>query len=343
MELSSGCPEEGLALEEKRPAEVPSTVLENGDRSLHNGFMIKPQPSLGWRAVQRARQRCSMKATAIFCTILLGYMFVHCDVTGYALIEVKILACGWLRICGLGGWAQQYCSRDAYFDVVTTPDDLSNDAQVMNEIPQYVLDYAPLVHLFSGEHFWPSDIAEHLFHVTPALNYTPIQGRLHYSNLSNLDELNEYERGRHVFLTSNDNVEERPDWLGSEKNIPNGFDDGDDEKESNADRIAWRSKSGRSDAPAVLVTVDKGKGIIDAFWFFFYSYNLGNKVLNIRFGNHVGDWEHTLVRFHHGKPRLVYLSEHNFGEAYSYDAVEKIGKRVSITNTSFPALTANSI
>ena len=81
--------------------------------------------------------------------------------------------------------------------------------------------------------------------------------------------------------------------------------------------------SGRSQAPAVLVVVDKGDGIVDAFWFFFYSFNMGQKVFNIRFGNHVGDWEHTLVRFKHGKPELVFLSEHNFGAAYAWHAVEK--------------------
>lgn len=85
---------------------------------------------------------------------------------------------------------------------------------------------------------------------------------------------------------------------------------------------------GRSNAPAVLVVVDKGDGITDAFWFFFYSFNAGNLVLNIRFGNHVGDWEHTLVRFHHGMPIEVFYSEHYFGEAYTYEAVRKIGKRV---------------
>jgi hypothetical protein len=85
---------------------------------------------------------------------------------------------------------------------------------------------------------------------------------------------------------------------------------------------------GRSDAPAVLVVVPKGDGVVDAFWFFFYSYNLGNAVFNVRFGNHVGDWEHTVVRFQHGEPKAVFFSEHSFGEAYTYDAVEKIGKRV---------------
>ena len=61
------------------------------------------------------------------------------------------------------------------------------------------------------------------------------------------------------------------------------------------------TKTGKSTAPAILVVVPKDNGIVDAFWFFFYSFNQGQKVFNIRFGNHVGDWEHTLIRFKDGQ------------------------------------------
>lgn len=87
------------------------------------------------------------------------------------------------------------------------------------------------------------------------------------------------------------------------------------------------NEKGYSKAPAVLILVDKGDGIVDAFWFFFYSYNLGQTVLNIRFGNHVGDWEHCLIRFEHGEPRGVFFSEHEGGQAYTYEAVEKMDGR----------------
>ena len=79
-----------------------------------------------------------------------------------------------------------------------------------------------------------------------------------------------------------------------------------------------------------MVVVDKGEGVVDAFWFYFYSYNLGNKVFNIRFGNHVGDWEHTAIRFYNGKPKAIFFSEHDGGASYSWDAVEKIGERVRV-------------
>ena len=275
--------------------------------------------------------------------------------------------------------------QNAWTEGKDRPEDWTDDERVLREIPDYVLEYAPLVHLFSGEQFWPCDLAEHLYHITPALNYTLLQSENKHPTLRNLDKLNKWQGGRWVFLTSDDNVEERPDWLQGEKNIPNDptnpndlFLDNDgwvhhpgrtywqgvkdwfspelDDttvakdlrttqlgKTDSAQAIAkahqqlkrshsasnhpGKLRGGRSDAPAVLITVNKGHGIVDAFWFFFYSFNLGNVVLNVRFGNHVGDWEHTAIRFQHGEPKAVFFSEHNFGSAYSYDAVEKLGKR----------------
>ncbi|GIJ98979.1 vacuolar protein sorting-associated protein 62 [Aspergillus viridinutans] len=261
----------------------------------------------------------------------------------------------------------------------------------LREIPDYVFEYAPLVHLFSNEQFWPCDIAEHLFHITPMLNYTPVQSQRIHPTLENLDQLNQWQDGRYVFLTSNDDAEERPPWMEGEKNIPVSPDEHSEESWSDWDgrvdgaipgdtpdgRLKWydtnhksmsedeaanlpledlgyskpedllqdesvrdelrkryggepiklQETGGRSDAPAVLLVVDKGNGIVDAFWFFFYSFNLGNVVLNVRFGNHIGDWEHCLVRFYNGKPKALFFSAHSAGEAYSYEAVEKIGQR----------------
>lgn len=295
-------------------------------------------------------------------------------------------------------WDQQTWDwQNPAAETADRPEDLSTEEHLLREIPEYILEYAPLVHLFSGEQYWPSDIAEHLEHVTPTLNYTPVQSSSLHATLDNLGDLNQYQRGRFVFLTSNDNVEEQPDWLTSEKNIPSlpssvkddfsgndgwihhpgktylrdlqdsvedvkewfgaghTFDSEEDLRESatatkaqaeylkesagvfhkelkrqlgvEGESKVHRVRGGRSDAPAVLLAINKGHGIVDAFWFFFYSYNLGNTVFNVRFGNHVGDWEHTAIRFHHGVPKAVFFSEHNFGSVYSYDAVEKIGKR----------------
>ena len=264
---------------------------------------------------------------------LLGFIFVAIIFLALRIIPVNPI---WLKGHD-SAWSEKYGSnrgwRDALvLNIKSRPESVAHDPHVMHEIPQYVLDYAPLVHLYSEEQFWPCDIKEHLFHVTPELNYTPIQG-LPQLNLTNLDQLNRFEGGRHVFLTSNDNVEDRPEWLSGQINIPDDYTD-DAKFDSSQSRPIMDKKpkqhnGGHSDAPAVLLTVDKGDGIVDAFWFFFYSYNLGNLVFNIRFGNHIGDWEHTLIRFEHGKPQIVFVSEHFFGSAYSYSAVEKIGDRVS--------------
>lgn len=253
---------------------------------------------------------------------------------------------------------------------------LTDDDKFLGEIPEYVLEYAPLVHLFSGEEFWPGDIAEHLIYTTPQLNYTPVQAAWKHPSLHDLNELNQWEMGQNVFLTSNDDVEGRPAWLGGEINVPKPVpnqpdpeepiddgpvhDDGDDrgewydsggwpdtvgpriheQKEDSEDSFhagelrkryaGKRVQGGRSDAPAVLVLVDKGNDIVDAFWFYFYSYNLGNTVLNVRFGNHIGDWEHCMVRFYKGRPKALFFSAHTAGEAFSYEAVEKQGKRVCL-------------
>ncbi|KAK0943974.1 Vacuolar protein sorting-associated protein 62 [Friedmanniomyces endolithicus] len=318
------------------------------------------------------------------------------------------------------------------------PDKWASQEKALREIPDYVFAHAPYVHLFSGEEFWPSDIGEHLAHISPHLNYTLIKGVEDDCNLTSLDQLNaiqDSKHGRFIYLQSDDNVEEHPSWLTSDHNIPSApslrLDSGPDDAwpgghESELDDMrpgqqnvllnheeylktqdahsatpsdlvpslngrcggisgftckgsgfgqccsihGWCGKAdlycdtycdplhgicnnllhpppetpkmdlrkrghesptaqarqtsfGISNAPAILVVVDKGNGTVDAFWFFFYSFNQGQKVLNIRFGNHVGDWEHTLVRFHNGKPESVFISEHDFGSAYTWEAVEK--------------------
>ena len=327
--------------------------------------------------------------------------------------------CKFAGMCGLNHWRSRirfshapssssknpvyrsHIHHDDWYDAESQPSSWSHDERVLRIIPQYVFDYAPLVHLHSEEQFWPCDIADHLHHVTPKLNYTSIQERS--PNLTNLNRLNEWNNGRFVYLTSDDDPEDVPEWLSGKENVPERSNvknnvhpgsyqdfgwDGRVEGElldGVAKREGWyeagETKSrrptkrgekvldqtgeiatgphssaifhdsiltqegekppreqimgGRSNAPAVLIVVDKGNGIIDAFWFYFYSFNLGNKVFNIRFGNHVGDWEHSMVRFQHGKPKAIYLSEHNFGSAYSYDAIEKLGKRVSKTDNIY--------
>ncbi|KXL44201.1 MAG: hypothetical protein FE78DRAFT_150702, partial [Acidomyces sp. 'richmondensis'] len=299
-------------------------------------------------------------------------------------------ACNWLGLCGAmhlrsSQWTWPSVGEDLPTEIPDWKDFWTSgggDATAwsveetnLRRIPQYVLDHAPYVHLFSGERFWPSDVAEHLVHMSPALNYTVIERMAGDRNLSNLNELNDIEEGRHgrfLYLQSDDNVEEQPDWLTSTHNIPIAPDpqehanlwpeaDGpvdqfnrqagelqslcdplhgtcfdpfhpppgpkpDLRRRHERDFTGFKDRSknlGKSKAPAILIVADKGNGVVDAFWFFFYSFNLGQKVLNIRFGNHVGDWEHTMIRFKDGKPDSVFLSEHDFGAAYTWSALEK--------------------
>ncbi|POS87680.1 hypothetical protein EPUL_002630 [Erysiphe pulchra] len=251
------------------------------------------------------------------------------------------------------------------------PSVYNGDIRTLKEVPKYVLDHAPLVHLYSGEHFWPSDITEHLMHTTPFLNHTTFNLSNHQYTPYDLDNLNDGYDGNHVFLHSKDDVEERPDWLGSVYNKPLPYDDEIHNNDSDYDDLKTTESNhlnienelrkqvysddtlfnvtrkidlrrsqiptqpsltssenqsrpgGYSRASSILIIVDKGSGILDAFWFYFYSYNLGTTVFNIRFGNHVGDWEHSLIRFKNGVPQAVFFSAHSGGLAYDWNAVEK--------------------
>lgn len=281
------------------------------------------------------------------------------------------------------GW-----DKTADADGKLRPEDFHGDNRVLKEVPQFVLDHAPLIHLYSGEEFWPSDIAEHLMHTSPHRNHTSLKMNTSEHTVHNLHALNNHGKGRFLFLQSKDDVENRPRWLGSSYNKPVPYEDEQPEEEeeeeeedgedyttwvdmdtSTEDNVQWydpfpkaeeakrkTSKplasprkpyraelkhrrrdvshpitkpepSGYSPAPAILILVDKGHGILDAFWFYFYSYNLGTTVMTMRFGNHIGDWEHSLIRFHHGVPKAVFFSAHSGGTAFSYNSVEKgVGK-----------------
>ena len=153
--------------------------------------------------------------------------------------------CGWVGLCGTFHLNEARWTWDGVQDdpPVTLPDisdwwvsgtedptSWSGEERRQREIPQYVWDHAPYVHLFSGEEFWPCDLAEHLTHISPYTNYTKILDIQHDLNLTNLDELNQHAgHGMWAYLQSDDNVEERPTWLGGAKNIPNSPNLADDE------------------------------------------------------------------------------------------------------------------
>ncbi|KAF2664658.1 hypothetical protein BT63DRAFT_429416 [Microthyrium microscopicum] len=194
----------------------------------------------------------------------------------------------------------------------TDPSTSDDDERRLRHIPDYVIEYAPYCHLFSTEEYWPGIMQEHIDHTTPYAGSDPAGGDYRDLNEGNLDKLNDF--GPKTYLQSNDDPESYPEWLGGESNIPGA--------------------PHRSSAPAVLVVVDKGE-YVDAFWFFFYSFNLGNQVLGVRFGNHVGDWEHTAIRFKDGKPEHVFFSEHEWGAAYRWEDVEMYDDKRMLTYSGY--------
>jgi hypothetical protein len=119
-------------------------------------------------------------------------------------------------------------------------------------IPEYALKYAPYSHLWSGEEWWPSDVATHAQNVIPQVSFTAVASGVSLQDLSTFKD--------DVYLTSKDNVEERPAWLLSTDHAP--------------------TDTGYSSAPATIICVNKNDGIVDCFYFYFYSYNYGNSYVS---------------------------------------------------------------
>lgn len=154
----------------------------------------------------------------------------------------------------------------------------------------------------------PSDIANQLAHTIPEINGAPVMTASTPLTLDNLHELNNVPAGgSNVYLTSKEGIEALPSWL---KGITPDVD--------------HRTNGGTTCA---IITVDKGNDLVDAFYFYFYAYNEGDIVFGLEFGDHVGDWEHNMIRFQNGLPQAVWFSQHDDGEAFTYDAVQKVGAR----------------
>ncbi|KAA1068367.1 Vacuolar protein sorting-associated protein 62 [Puccinia graminis f. sp. tritici] len=190
-------------------------------------------------------------------------------------------------------------------------------------LPQYALDFAPLVYLHSQEVFWPSDLNRHLDNVQPQINFTTVESYLRETQTTQ------------DFLGSS-NLQRIPPsqqeitYLSSKNPI---FD---------LDYASWLrgagppDKRGRSSACAIIIAVDKtqqvGPGWVDVFYLFFYSYNRGNYFNGNRFGDHVGDWENTMIRFKNGKPMYVAPEAHGgrvmLGDsAFNYNVLEHLNGR----------------
>lgn len=177
-------------------------------------------------------------------------------------------------------------------------------AQSNATIPQYVLDFAPLIYLDINEEYYPSDIGAQLAHTYPALNFSAITNgpsNLTPSNIPSLNSIADCTKFANcdLYLTSKDNITEKPSeqWLRGV--LPNPIT-GETE-----DAIST----------AVIVT-DHKDGTVDAFYMFFYAFNYGIPVGDPNgqvYDDHVGDWEHIMIRFLKEKPSIVYYSQHSVG------------------------------
>ncbi|KAF5384561.1 hypothetical protein D9757_006429 [Collybiopsis confluens] len=186
-------------------------------------------------------------------------------------------------------------------------------------VPDYVKKSAPLVWLHSEDPFLPSDLLTHIQHTTPAINQVRIPGFDRKLNLDNLAGLNNLGEPDEVFLTSNDSPTSSPfpSWL---------YGQGPDSSGRIHDAV-----------PCIVILVEKGLRELDAFFFYFYSYDQGGNITQVlepldslfkdepavmqgmHFGNHIGDWEHNMIRFNDGKPIGMYYSQHSDGQAFVWD------------------------
>ncbi|KAE8150489.1 hypothetical protein BDV25DRAFT_154325 [Aspergillus avenaceus] len=213
-----------------------------------------------------------------------------------------------LRISWIPSFIQLFIFGREITHPTNTMNDITPGQLSTTAIPSYVLEYAPLVWLHSEETYWPSDIREQLVHTTPKVDWKLIEGAPSPVTLNNLNELNQLGNTS-VYLTSQESIDAdpQPTWFEGVKPDENG-------------------KTG-STVTSCIVTYDHGDGILDAFYFYFYAYNQGNTVLTMEFGNHIGDWEHNMIRFSKGVPDAIWYSQHATGQAFTYAATEKRDKR----------------
>ena len=162
-----------------------------------------------------------------------------------------------------------------------------------------------MVWLESTEQYNPGDIGTLLVNTKPETNFAAVTSAPNPLTLNNLNDLNSV--GGTVYLTSDVDITTNPPWLYGVK--PDS---------------TWKTEGATSCA---IIVNDHGSGLVDAFYMYFYPFNLGNTVVGMVIGDHVGDWEHNMIRFQNGIPQAVWFSQHSFGEAFTYDAVQKQGVR----------------
>lgn len=116
-------------------------------------------------------------------------------------------------------------------------------APAVTSLPSYVIQDAPLSYLHSQESFQPADIANHLTHLQPEIDRSATASSVTFGTIGSLSSS--------TYLTSLDDVDDRPSWLSGVK----------------------PDSTGATSSPATIIAVEKSGGIVDAFYFYFYSYD----------------------------------------------------------------------
>jgi hypothetical protein len=165
-------------------------------------------------------------------------------------------------------------------------------------VPDFVVKYAPMVFLYSEDPWKPSDISTQLNNTEPRVDFKVVSQQP--TTLDNLSFLNNLG-GSNVYLTSKIKpyASPVPGYLFGV--LPNG-----------------EGKTEGAVSSTIIVN-DHGDGTVDAFYFYFYAFDRG--ALSI--GNHVGDWEHSMIRFVNKTPSALWYSQHSAGQAFKYSAVQK--------------------
>ncbi|KAF3904493.1 hypothetical protein AA313_de0205973 [Arthrobotrys entomopaga] len=160
----------------------------------------------------------------------------------------------------------------------------------------------------------PSDIGSMLANTRPRIDHGVIQDAPSSITLDNLDKLNDYkDGGQGVYLTSNKQVatDTEQEWLKGVTPDKDGL---------TKDAVS-----------AAVIINEKENDVTDVFYCYFYNFNAGPPIrilgIELVFGNHVGDWEHNMIRFKNGEPTGVYYSQHAGGQVFAYGATRKKGKR----------------
>lgn len=188
-------------------------------------------------------------------------------------------------------------------------------------LPTFVVNYAPIVYLHSTDPYHPSDIGAQIDNTTPQVDFKPVNDASSPQTLDNLAELNKLG-GEEVYLTSKVKPDQQPEYLHG--TLPN--DEG-------------RTEGAVS---ATIVVNDHGDGTVDAFYFYFYAFDFGGVYVGHNIGNHLGDWEHNMIRFVNEKPNAIWYSQHSNGQAFEYDIVDKYNGGLRVSRSTLAPFTCQN-